>query len=125
MENTVVKVTKRMDFEKIKAILEELGRTELADRMAHEIELLDKKSANRSKTMTKAQKLGIECKDEIYSAMLGVDNEKGMTCTDISILVNNKYTPQKIRPQLKILIEEGKVENVVVKGVSLFKVVEE
>lgn len=44
MEN---KMTKKMRFEELRGILEELGKTELVTFVNHEIELIDKKAMNR------------------------------------------------------------------------------
>lgn len=53
MEN---KITKKMRFEELRGILEELGKTELVAFVDHEIELIDKKAMNRKAgTSKKAQ----------------------------------------------------------------------
>lgn len=53
MEN---KITKKMRFEELRRILEELGKTELVAFVDHEIELIDKKAMNRKAgTSKKAQ----------------------------------------------------------------------
>lgn len=44
MEN---KVTKKMRFEEMKGIMEELGKTELVEFIDHEIELIDRKAMSR------------------------------------------------------------------------------
>ena len=53
MEN---KITKRMRFEEIKAIAEEMGREDLVKFAEHEIELIDKKASNRKADTTKKAK---------------------------------------------------------------------
>ena len=53
MEN---KITKKMRFEELKGILEELGKTELVAFVKHEIELIDKKAMNRKAGTTKKAK---------------------------------------------------------------------
>ena len=51
MEN---KITKKMRFEELKGILEELGKTELIAFVDHEIELIDKKAM---KELTEQEKI--------------------------------------------------------------------
>lgn len=124
-ETKVVKITKKMRFEEIKGILENLERADLVEFIEKEIELLVRKSASRSTKPTKRQKENVEVKELVYSALEKCNDERGMTCTEISVALDNEFTPQRIRPQLKALIDEDKVINYLEKGVSLFKLKED
>ena len=71
------KITKRENFENIKAFLAENGKTEWAEVMAHEIELLNRKSS-KSATLSPAQKDAIAV-GEIVRDVLAECEGKGMT----------------------------------------------
>ena len=71
------KITKRENFENIKAFLVENGKTEWAEVMAHEIELLNRKSS-KSATLSPAQKDAIAV-GEIVRDVLAECEGKGMT----------------------------------------------
>ena len=124
-ETKVVKITKKMRFEEIKGILENLERADLVEFVENELELLAKKSASRSTKPTKRQNENVDLKEEIYSVMTSTDADNGLTCTDIAVLLGGKVSTQRIQPQLKVLISENKVENFKEKGVSLYKVKED
>ena len=66
----MTKTTKRDNFTAIIAVLESADRPELVDVMKHEIELLDKKSANRSSKPTVRQDENAKIKDDIVSKMV-------------------------------------------------------
>ena len=117
MANTTVKVTKRDNFTEIKGILAEMGRTDLADVMAHEIELLAKKSANKSSKPTAKQLENAKLTDVIYDALQGCEP---MTVTDIIKTVPELagLSTQRVRPMLVA----DKFANETVKGKSLYRV---
>ena len=72
------KITKRENFENIKAFLAENGKTEWAEVMAHEIELLNRKSS-KSATLSPAQKDAIAVGEIVRDVLAECPNEKGMT----------------------------------------------
>jgi len=72
------KITKRENFENIKAFLIENGKTEWADVMAHEIELLSRKNS-KSASLTPAQKDALAVTELIKDALAECVDEKGMT----------------------------------------------
>ena len=72
------KITKRENFENIKAFLVENGKTEWAEVMAHEIELLNRKSS-KSATLSPAQKDAIAVGEIVRDVLAECPNEKGMT----------------------------------------------
>ena len=61
------RVTKKENFEAIKAILVDGGYDELAEVMNHEIELVSKKR----NTQTKAQKANVELVEKVYEILAG------------------------------------------------------
>lgn len=89
-----------------------------ADFIAHEIELLEKKSANRKATKTQTENLVI--KDNILRVLEGSD---GMTVSQIMPLVGKDYTNQKISSLLRQLVEDGKVRRYTEKRVAYFALV--
>ena len=72
------KITKRENFEGIKAFLIENGKTEWAEVMAHEIDLLSRK-ASKSATLSPAQKDSMAVTELIKDILAGCPDEKGMT----------------------------------------------
>lgn len=72
------KITKRENFENIKAFLAENGKTEWAEVMAHEIELLNRKSS-KSATLSPAQKDAIAVGEIVRDVLSECTEEKGMT----------------------------------------------
>lgn len=97
------RVTKRENFEAIKAILEGMEGTEaLVEVMAHEIELVSKKRA----TQTKAQKENVELAERVYEVLEGAT--EAMTATEIlNVLKDNEVegiaSNQKVSALLKVL----------------------
>ena len=103
-------------------VLREMAQNEVikanpnfANYVAHEIELLEKKSANRKSTKTQTENVGI--KTEILKALEG---STGMTVSQIMPLLNGSYTNQKISSLLRQLVEEGKVRRYTEKRVAYF-----
>ena len=110
------KVTKREMFEGIKANYN-LTTDEIAF-IDHELELLAKKNAStgeRKPTATQRANEGV--KEEI----LAVLSDEAVTVTEIVKTLDADYTNQKISALLRQLIADGKVEKVVDKRKSLFK----
>ena len=89
-----------------------------ADFIAHEIELLEKKSANRKSTKTQTENVGI--KANILEVLDGSD---GMTVSQTMPLLNGSYTNQKISSLLRQLVEDGKVRRYTEKRVAYFALV--
>ncbi len=110
------KVTKREMFEGIKA-----NYNLTADEIAfidHELELLAKKNASTGERKpTATQKANEGVKEEI----LAVLSDEAVTVTEIVKTLDADYTNQKISALLRQLIADGKVEKVVDKRKSLFK----
>lgn len=121
------KVTKREMFNAIKSVLMGKATSFTPDEMIaaidHEIELLDKKSAN--KKPTKTQEANEVLKDTIAEVL--ADNGGKMTVTQI--IASGKFdaltTPQKISALLKQMIEADRVVKTVEKKTSYFSAVVE
>ncbi len=110
------KVTKREMFEGIKANYN-LTEAEIAF-IDHELELLAKKNASTGERKpTATQKANEGIKEEI----LAVLSDEAVTVTEIVKSLEADYTNQKISALLRQLIADGKVEKVVDKRKSLFK----
>lgn len=113
------KVTKR---EVINAMLadENIKANQMfVDYLEHEIELLDKKSANRKPT--KAQKENKELAEVVLSAL----NDEGATVSEIQAKNESlaNLSNQKVASLLRGLVNDGKAEKVVKGRKSLFKAV--
>ncbi len=115
----MTKVTKKEMFEMLKDVA---GVAENADMVAfidHEIELLNKKSANKKATKTQEENVGI--KAEIM-AVLTAD---GATVSDIQTksATLSALSNQRVSALLRQLVESGKVAKTVDKKKSYFSLV--
>ena len=105
-------------------VLREMAQNEVikanpnfANYVAHEIELLEKKSAKRKSTKTQIENVGIKTK--ILEALEG---STGMTVSQIMPLVDDgAYNNQKISSLLRQLVEDGKVVRYSEKRVAYFR----
>lgn len=96
------RITKRENFEAIKAILVERGEDALVAVMDHEIELVSKKR----NAPTKAQKANVELVEKVYDILAASD--VAMTATEIfNVAVANEVegitSNQKVSALLKML----------------------
>lgn len=100
------KMTKRDYFNELLAIAEVKENKAMVDFINHELELLEKKNASKSSTMTKEQKANAELKDQIVSEM---ENGKRYTITDMlkELPCCEGYTNQKIGALVRQLVAEG------------------
>ena len=60
------KITKRENYASLRAIAEDLNRTDLVAFIDHEVELLDKRAAHP--TLTKTQKENLELVEVVFNA---------------------------------------------------------
>lgn len=105
-------------------VLKEMAQNEVikanpnfANYVAHEIELLEKKSANRKSTKTQTENVGI--KTEILKAL---EDSNGRTVSQIMPLVGEgAYTNQKISSLLRQLVESGEVVRFTIRRVAYFR----
>ena len=114
------RTTKRDNFNAIIGILENADRPDLVAVMAHEIELLDRKNANRSNSLTPTQKENAEIKEQILVAM---NPNKWYKCSEIKelnpILAKGSGT-QRTAALMNQLHAENKVEKKTEKRVVYF-----
>ena len=113
------KMTKREMYEQIKANYN-LTDEEVAF-IDHELELLAKKNASTGERKpTATQKANEGIKDVIVDVL--ADNGGQMTVTEIAKAIDGDYTNQKISALVRQLIADGRVEKIVDKRKSYFKV---
>ena len=123
MENTqnTVKVTKRMRFEQIKALVSD--NEELVAFIDHEIELLNKKNSRTGKP-TKTQVENEAIKNTIFNTLQATG--KPMTVTQLLATEDlNGLSNQKVSALLTQLRENGKVVRTVEKKVAYYSINEE
>lgn len=112
------KMTKREMYEQIKANYA-LTEAEIAF-IDHELELLAKKNASTGERKpTATQKANEGIKETIVGVL--ADNGEQMTVTEIAKAIDGDYTNQKISALVRQLIADGRVEKVVDKRKSFFK----
>jgi recombinational DNA repair protein RecT len=118
------KITKRENFTNIQNILTQYGYNDLAEVMAHEIELLDKKSSNKDKGPTKTQVENGNLKTAILNYM---DPTAIYTISDLQSLVPElrDKTNQKVNSLVTQLKNDNLVIRTYVKRVAYFQKVGE
>jgi len=115
------KITKKEMFNAIKAVAGVAENEQMVAFIDHEIELLDKKSANKKATKTQ--------EENVATKQIIVDNltYEGSTVSELQtrneVLAN--LSNQKVSALLRQLVEEGKVNKVVDKKKSFFSLVSE
>lgn len=122
-ETKVVKVTKRDNINSL------LKREDLSDNerayLVHELELIDKKNAYRSKADIAKSQENVDLEEVIVKIL--AENGDGMSCSQIaaecSKKLNINFTPQRITPRLSALKKDLKIEKYVEKGSSFYKVI--
>lgn len=117
------RVTKRENFEAIKAILVERGEDALVAVMEHEIELVSKKR----NAPTKAQKANAELVEAVYDMLAAYDG--AMTATEVANKaaeagIEGITSNQKASALLKMLVDAGRVVKETNGKKSTFKVVD-
>lgn len=119
-DNVKVKApTKRENFEGIRQFLEDNGKSEWAEVMAHEIELLERKASKGNPVKTAEQNEVIEkIKDVLFenvgNPMRVSEMLKYPTLAD--------YTSQKLSAMLSKMVESGDVTKTVDKKVTYFSI---
>lgn len=110
------KKTKKEMFNEVLAIVQD--NKELADFINHEIELLDKKSANKKATKTQTENVGY--KAEIKAVL----TEKGATVTEIQGKSETLagLSNQRVSALLRQMVENGEVVKTVDKKKSYFAI---
>ena len=119
---TTKKITKRESFTEIKEILETLGKTDLANVMEHELELLAKKnSADKKPTAVQVANEGI--KDVIFDTL--AENGNKMTISEMQKANEElgELSNQRISALIRQMIKDGKLERVEEKRKAYFKAV--
>lgn len=116
------KITKREYFTQVKTIVQASGvanTDEIVAFIDHEIELLNKKSATRTKAEKENDALNVTLMEKITEVLAG---DKKMTVTEImkSDAGLAEYSNQKISAVLKKMVENGSVVRVTEKGKSIF-----
>ena len=127
---TEKKITKRENFESIKGILAEIGRTDLVKVMEHEIELLDKKKTSKSKKDVERAKFdeklieGLLTEMETNRLYTVTEMLKELqACKDYEIYSGDILSNQRLSRIVTTLSKEGTLERVESKGRAYFKVV--
>ena len=116
------KITKREYFAQVKTIVQASGvanTDEIVAFIDHEIELLNKKSATRTKAEKENDALNVTLIEKITEVLAG---GKKMTVTEImkSDVGLVEYSNQKISAVLKKMVDNGSVVRVTEKGKSIF-----
>lgn len=125
-ETKVVTFSEMHKAEKLGAIAKVEGLTdEMRDFLYKEAENLKKKNSYKSKADKEKDAENESIENIIVETLKGFD--KAVATTDIAVVVGsklNKYiSTQRITPRCKVLVESGKIERIVEKGVNKYKAV--
>lgn len=125
-ETKVVKFSEMHKAEKLCAIAKVEGLTdEMKEFLYKEVENLKKKNSYKSKADKEKDAENENIENIIVETLKGFD--KAVATTDIAVVVGsklNKYiSTQRITPRCKVLVESGKIERIVEKGVNKYKAV--
>lgn len=115
------KMTKKDYFKALATVVEASeveNQTDLLSFIAHEIELLEKKSSNSKQTKTQRENEGIM--GEILTALEKVNGKVTVTELMKSNDIMAAYSNQKLSALLKKLVDNGVVEKTVEKKKSYF-----
>lgn len=121
------KLTKRDYFKMLAGVVENSGvdnREELQTFINHELELLDKKSANRGTATTAKQKENEDLKDYIICALEQLNGAVTITELQTEDARLGELTNQRISAMLKQLKDEGRVIRTELKKKAYFKIAE-
>lgn len=116
MANSTVKVTKVDMFNAIKALPDVAGNEDFVAFIDHEIELIQKKNANRKPSKTQEQNA------HLFEVVAGLLTEEGQTVSEIKAQSTELagLSTQKVSALLKIMQENGTAVKVVDKKKALF-----
>ena len=113
------KMTKRDYFNELLNISEVKENKSMVEFINHELELLEKKNASKSNSMTKEQKANEDLKDQIIEEM---EQGKKYTVSDMQkeLPCCKELSNQKISALIRQLVNEGVVKRVEEKRKAYF-----
>lgn len=120
----MTKITKRDNFTSIIAVLKDAGKDDLVAVMEHEIELLDKKSANRSTKPTVRQAENAEIKSAIVGSL---ESGKAYRCAEIKAMIPALAEGEGTQRTARLcndLVSEGLLTKTIDKKVVYFALAE-
>lgn len=114
------RITKKDNFETLRKVVVELGRTDLVDFIDHEIELLSRKRVSNTKTKTQIENENI--KDVIVKVL--TESDKALTITEIqeSDSTLTDLSNQKMSALLKQLVDSEIVKKEIIKKKAYFNI---
>ena len=113
------KMTKRDYFNELLEIAEVKENKAMVEFINHELELLEKKNASKSNSMTKEQKANEDLKNQIIEEM---EQDKKYTVSDMQkeLPCCKELSNQKISALIRQLVNEGVVKRVEEKRKAYF-----
>ena len=115
------RITKRDNLNAIIDVLNSANRPDLAGVMIHEIELLDKKNANRSNSLTPTQKENAEIKTFILDHLQPDEWYRISEIKEMTPILCECNGTQRASAILSQLLLDGKVEKKIEKRVVYYK----
>lgn len=115
------RITKRDNFNAIIEVLNSADRPDLASVMIHEIELLDKKNANRSNSQTPTQKENAEIKTFILNHLQPNEWYRISEIKEMTPILCDCNGTQRASALLSQLLLDGKVEKKIEKRIVYYK----
>lgn len=120
---SIKKITKKDRYTEMIAMFEDLGRTDLAEFCSHELELLAKKNAGKSKVSEAEQAKRDALADAVVSIL--ENSVEPMPNAEICKAMPSKFgtvNTQKLTHILGKLVEDGAITVATVKGRKVFSI---
>ena len=114
------RITKRDNFNEIRAIVEDMGREDLVAFIDNELDLLARRASKKS--LTKTQKANLELVEVVFNAL--ASHKDAITVSDLIASDENLATlsTQKVSALLKKLVDAERVVKVTEKGKTLYSI---
>ena len=100
---------------------EEVSADALVTALRHEVDLVNKRNAQRSSKPSKKDVENDSLMERICSELVGVDG--GMTVSELVKAFNSEYSNQKISALMKKLVDAGRVEKNYDKRIAHFSLI--
>lgn len=122
-----IKTTKKDNYNALLAFIAEVqptNATQLTEFINHEIELIERKAAKASGTVSKTAQANMALAEDVFNALADCENAVTISEFQTQCPAFAEYSNQKMSAIFKKLVDSGRVEKTIIKKKSYFSVVE-
>lgn len=122
-----IKTTKKDNYNALLALIAEVqptNATQLTEFINHEIELIERKAAKASGTVSKTAQANMALAEDVFNALADCENAVTISEFQTQCPAFAEYSNQKMSAIFKKLVDSGRVEKTIIKKKSYFSVVE-